>query len=749
MYQSRLHATNGIISIAVDALNGEVLEFVRESTRDNVAKNHVRKTWSLFDAIVHTEAGDKRLHVPRYLDIREDPSLTPVITIDQHEKSAKVTITYPALVLHTDKTGNVDMNIGAGGIDPVDIKVGLPVDMSAVITIELPENDCRSLWHMSLSNKTDWTVETVHFPAIDGLWLGETWEDDVLVYPHFAGRQIVNPTKELAQPKQMINWKWQEYVKNRQNNVGVGVADDRGAYVMHMRYSGPASMLWLDLHDPTENTGLYITCRTSGTHMMGLRAESFGEGYPGMGLAIVHEPCLERGTWESEECVFAFHEGDWHWAADDYRAWFESVHEPIPQTHRPKWFMESAGLMAHYDFQYQGGGIVHTFKDIPHLYDMAQEMGFNHLLLAGWNRDGFDYGFPHYEVNPLLGTEQDLRDALAEVKSRGGHVAFYINSRLCNVGFEDQQENLEKFAIRNRDGSLFQEKYGAADVSFASMCINSNWRKQLLDTVNYLTHVIGADSMYLDQLAMARSIKCYNSEHEHGHIHNNWNEGYIKLIDEMIAGYDPEGMALIYEGSNDVFGRGASAQLITTLMGNYAIALPEMYRYTFPDQVLTDMMNPRRNSGMRAEHIARNSTGMLYRAFACGMYFWCYDLEWDNTWRRDPEQYERLKKTVALRVKWLKTYGFGTFRDTVGIVSAPEDQMIKRYEIDGGVLIAAANKDGNLCGDVAVQWDKAEAKIEARLYGDEENAVEIPCTVEDGCVRFALPDSELAVIVIR
>ena len=145
MYQSRLHATNGIISIAVDALNGEVLEFVRESTWDNVAKNHVRKTWSLFDAIVHTEAGDKRLHVPRYLDIREDPSLTPVITIDQHEKSAKVTITYPALVLHTDKTGNVDMNIGAGGIDPVDIKVGLPVDMSAVITIELPENDCRSL----------------------------------------------------------------------------------------------------------------------------------------------------------------------------------------------------------------------------------------------------------------------------------------------------------------------------------------------------------------------------------------------------------------------------------------------------------------------------------------------------------------------------------------------------------------------------------------------------------------------------
>ena len=749
MYQSRLHLTNGILSIALDALSGEVLEFVRESTWDNVTKNHVRQTWSLFDAVVHTEQGEIRLHAPRYLDVREHPDIKPVITIDQQEASARATIDFPGLVLHSAREGNVDMNIGAGGIDPVDIKVGTPVEMSARIVIELPENECRSFWRMSLVNHTDWEVDTVAFPAIDGMWLGDTWEDDVLVYPHFAGRKIENPTRELAQPRQIINWKWQEYIKNRQINVGVGKADDRGAYVMRMPYSGSASMLWLDLYDPNENTGLYITCRTSGDHMMGLRAESFGETNPGMGLAILHETCLTKGTWESEECVFAFHEGDWHWAADEYRTWFNSVHEPMPQTHRPKWFMESAGLMAHYDFQYQGGGIVHTFKDIPHLYDMAQEMGFNHLLLAGWNRDGFDYGFPHYEINPLLGTEQELRDALAEVKARGGHVAFYVNSRLCNVGFEDQQENLEKFAIRKRDGSYYQEKYGAADVSFASMCINSNWRKQLLDTVNYLTHVIGADSMYLDQLAMATSIKCYNETHEHGCTRNGWNGGYVKLIREMIADYDPEGMALIYEGANDLFGSGASAQLITTLMGSFDIALPEMYRYTFPDQVLTDMMNPRRNSGMRAEHIARHSTGMLYRAFVCGMYFWCYDLEWDNNWRNDPQQHERLQKTVALRVKWLKTYGFGTFRDTMGIVKAPAGQMIKRYEIDGGVLIAAASDKGLPGGEVSVAWDKPEATVEARVYGDEENAIAIPCTVENGCVTFQLPETELCVAVIR
>ena len=747
MYQSRLHATNGIISVALDALSGEVLEFVRESTWDNMTKNHVRQTWSLFDAVVHTEDGDVRLHAPRYLDIRADQSLTPVIEIDQREKSALIKITFPGLVLHIPREAVVTK--ASYGIVPVDTKIGVPVKMSACISIELPENECRSIWHMSLTNETDWEVETVAFPAIDGMWLGETWEDDVLVFPRHSGWQVVNPVQKLAAAPQRITWKWQEYTYTRQLNEATGVLDDRGAYVYKMQYSGPASMMWMDLYDPNEKTGLYITCRTSGEHMMGLRAESFGETNPGMGMAILHETCLEKGTWESEECVFAFHEGDWHWAADDYRTWFQSVHAPVPQNHRPQWFMESAGLMAHYDFQYQGGGIVHKYKDIPHLYDLAKEMGFNHLLLSGWNRDGFDFGFPHYEVNPNLGTEQELKDALADVRARGGHTAFYINSRLCNVDFEDEHENLEKYAVVNRDGTRFQEKYGAANVTFASMCINSEWKKRLADTVRYLTKEIGADSMYLDQLAMARSVKCYNPEHEHGPVHNSWNAGYIDLIRRMREEYPEEGMALIYEGCNDMFGPGASAQLVTTFGGPLIGSLPEVYRYTFPDQVLTDMMNPRRNSAMRPEHTARRSTFYLYRAFVCGMYFWCYDLEWDNTWRRDPEQYERLKKTVALRVKWLKTYGFGTFRDTVGIEAAPEGQMVKRYEIDGGVLIAAANTNGLLSGEVCVEWNKPEAVAEARLYGEEEQAIPISCALENGCVRFSLPQTELAVIVIR
>ena len=724
MYQSRLHATNGIISVAVDALNGEILEFTRESTWDNVVKNHVRPAYSLFEGMIWRAQERVMFHVPRYRDILADESLKPVITVEQGEDSATVTLEYPYLM-----TGNGKL------------------DVSAKVTIELPAGQTRTTWRVTLDNRTDDEIDEVAFPNLSGMWLGDTWEDDVLVLPRFAGLKVYNPVQKLAMEPKVINWKWQEYLYEYNLGERTGSKDSRGAYVADLAYTGSASMLWMDLYDEKEGTGIYMTCRNNDLVMKGVRAYSFGENYPGLGLAIVHKPSICRGEWKSEECVVAIHDGDWHWAADDYRSWRESIHRPVVGHHRPEWFEKSAGLVAHYDFQYQLGGIVHRFADIPKLYQQAKEMGMNHLLLSGWNEDGFDFGFPHYTPNHLLGTEQELKDALAQVKADGGHVAFYINTRLCNAGFADEADFMEKSVVRKRDGTPYIEHYGAG-VPFGSLCINvAPWRQRLVDTVNYLTHEIGADGMYLDQLAMAGSLKCYNPAHDHGEDRTAWNQGYEKLLDTLRADYDPKGMALIYEGCNDIYGPGASGQLITTLGGPLIGRFPEMYKYTFPDQILVDMMNPRRNSAMRPEHVARRSTEFLHHAFVIGAYLWCYDLEWDNTWRRDPEQYLRLQKIVALRKAWLEHYGQGRFTDTVGILSAPEDAMIKRFAVDGGVLLACA-REGGLTGEVVLP-NNGETEAYVLTYDAPEPKKADILRVEKDRLIISLPESEMAVIVIK
>ena len=729
MYQSRLHATNGVVSVAVDALSGELLELVRESAADNILKNHVRRAWSPLEGMLLTDGGDVRFHAPRYADMLGDASLTPAIAVDQQDGEATVRMDYPALV--------------AGG---------KRVAISARVTVRLPRDDCRTYWTLTLDNQTGFELDDVAFPAVDGAWLGERWQDDVLVYPHFAGCRVDNPTEQLAGEPQRIHWKWQEYVYEYELGQATGALDERGAYVCRLNYSGQASMLWMDLYDPTENIGVYLTCRNESLTMKALRMESFGKTDPGAGLAILHRPGVKNGVWRSEECVLALHEGDWHWAADDYRAWFASLDRPASKP-RPAWLLQSPGLMAHYDFQYQSGGIVHTFRDVPDLLQEAQKLGFNHLLLSGWNEDGFDFGFPHDTPNHRLGTEQDLKDALAACRRMGGHVCFYINSRLCNTGFADQRERIAESAIMNRDGSLFIEKYGADNLSFASLCINDTaWRRYLADTVRYLTHEIGADGMYLDQLAMATSCKCYHPGHaEHAGNPCAWNQGYLKLLAEMQADYAPEGMALIYEGCNDAYGPYASGQLVSELHCPFGGRMPQVYKYTFPDQILTDMMNPRRNSAMRPEHVARHSTELLHNAFTMGAYLWCYDLEWDNTWRRDPEQYERLKRLVALRTAWLTRYGQGRFTDTVGVTQAPENQQVRRFALADGMLLACAAEQG-LRGTVRVRWDGDQAPVCHVLTMQRPEPIDWACalapSVAAGEVAVTMPEDEAALVVL-
>ena len=362
MYQSRLHATNGIISVAVDALNGEILEFTRESTWDNVVKNHVRPAYSLFEGMIWRSQGRVMFHVPRYRDILADGTLKPVVSVEQADDRATVILEYPYLMTESGK-----------------------LDVSAKVTIELPAGQTRTTWRMTLDNRTDDEIDEVAFPNLSGMWLGDTWEDDVLVLPRFAGLKVYNPVQKLAMEPKVINWKWQEYLYEYNLGERTGSKDSRGAYVADLAYTGSASMLWMDLYDEKEGTGIYMTCRNNDLVMKGVRAYSFGENYPGLGLAIVHKPCACSGEWKSEECVVAIHDGDWHWAADDYRSWRENIHRPAVGHHRPEWFEKSAGLVAHYDFQYQLGGIVHRFADIPKLYQQAKEMGMNHLLLSGWN----------------------------------------------------------------------------------------------------------------------------------------------------------------------------------------------------------------------------------------------------------------------------------------------------------------------------------------------------------------------------
>ena len=95
---------------------------------------------------------------------------------------------------------------------------------------------------------------------------------------------------------------------------------------------------------------------------------------PGMGFSIIKIPSNKKGDiWKSPSYGLAIHDGDWHWASDSYRKWRNSCKSV--KLSIPEWFKRSTALVAHYDFKYQNGDIVHKFKDIPKIYKQAIKMG--------------------------------------------------------------------------------------------------------------------------------------------------------------------------------------------------------------------------------------------------------------------------------------------------------------------------------------------------------------------------------------
>ena len=103
---------------------------------------------------------------------------------------------------------------------------------------------------------------------------------------------------------------------------------------------------------------------------------------------------------------------------------------------------------------------------------------------------------------------------------------------------------------------------------------------------------------------------------------------------------------------------------------------------------------------------------------------------------------------MALRKAWLKRYGHGIFRDQVGLLDVDKKALIKRFELENGVLVACADAKG-LSGEVKVCWDKGTGVRASILTEADPEPKPWEVSVADGFVTAKLPDTELALLVLE
>ena len=158
-----------------------------------------------------------------------------------------------------------------------------------------------------------------------------------------------------------------------------------------------------------------------------------------------------------------------------------------------------------------------------------------------------------------------------------------------------------------------------------------------------------------------------------------------------------DSISIITEGCGDFYGNLVNGSLVSTFFHLAIGAFPELYRYTFPNHRLVDMVYPKENLAMRPVHVAQRSSDMINKAFVTDMYLWIYDLEEDNSFFGDERQLSYLKKVIELKKIWRNKYKGFVFADEKGIGEKSEELTAKVFYKDDMCLIAYACDGKTLC----------------------------------------------------
>ncbi len=562
---------------------------------------------------------------------------------------------------------------------------GETYDISLKITVKETEGYLE--FSSVIENHSNVILNELQLPFVAAADYGVPHEEEVFYIPDGIGSRTVNPREAVAAVHT-------EYF----------AADYKSTWMTH---SYPPtigrfmSMPWMGLQ--CGKNYLYF-----GEHNPEMRIVGFNVGISPrhteseLMFCISHYPAVHGG--ERVECgrsVVALFEGDWRDGAALYRKWSEETWM-LPQTVVP-WAKEITGWQR-VILKHQYGEIYFKYEDLPRLYEEGKQYGLNALMVFGWWKGRFDNNYPEYEPDPALGGAEKLKEAIAEVQRRGGHILLYTNGNLIDVKTDFYKRIGQKISHKDIDGNEYREHYQFSNdgtilrtygyKSFDTACHRTpEWKANLLDVAR-LKLSFDPDSIFFDQLGCALKL-CFDSTHPHGYRIDEDGMGRYENI-RAIREITPAEKAI---GTESVCDRYANLVDYVHGCGNgnayTANAYPDLYLHTFPGLRITNRFLHDDKEGFR-DH--------LNYAFVCGLIF-------DVCIYRGrvcgiaglPDYANHVKYLTDIRAKYSRYFYHGNYETMYG-ENVPEHIMSGKFRAADGSFIVTF-------------WNKSDSDAEFELYG--------------------------------
>jgi len=633
------------------------------------------------------------------------------------------------------RTPEATLSDAAGGGKTLTFRYLLAGGIELTTTATLPATGGVSEWQAKVDNRGD--VKPLHqlrvyrvlFPLLGNLCVGGRPEENFLARTYVQGELIPNPSQ-----------------------YGFHRPGSPGAHTNVLTYPGWASMPWMDLYQSglvppasglaSPASGLVPPASGLASPASGLVPPASGLASPASGLVppasglyfasydprfqqvdIEAVPDAARKTlamgmrtlaflepgeaWQSQTFVVATHAGDWHWAADRYRA--DSARW-LKKRDVPDWVADSDGWFG-------SGGPNYRYSDFPAMLEEARWLGLDYLQCwsemienVGPNKSRKAY-YCFFLPDPERGGEKEMAQGVRKVREMGGHIGFYSNfwtwdadTLNCLQQWKDQippDVKIPDWAEFRKYMSVFPDGHmEAGDYydGYSGSCPGAQgWRDYLkFWIVDKYVKQYGVDAWYLDSFPVTMfgaARVCFSPYHGPGRPHGVGPSllEFVKTLREASEGTVK--LAITSESINDVFMQYNSHALgLELIQGLTEHQKPEIYTYTFPHHAIFSGSCNGAGSGLKyyykdLEKPTRAET--FDRVFLMGYRF---DILGYKLRKDDPNMLY-LRDLIALRQRIKGDLYLSSFKDEIGLGPLPANVYAKVFRHDEGKSVTVVFLD--------------------------------------------------------
>jgi hypothetical protein len=515
------------------------------------------------------------------------------------------------------------------------------------------------------------------------------------------------------------------------------------------------TMGWTEFYNPKANLGLYYANHDPEPRLSAIYYELrpftktavIGDSWPtpadvpegepiGLTMGWLNFPYVKKGTFSSGPVALQVHRGDWHEGSDLYRKWYDRHF----QVRRPLTWLRREMAWQSVIVSNCEDVVLYRFKDWPKLAADAKKYDVTTFEILGWNVGGIDRGYPQYTPDPRLGTREEFRQALAEIKRLGVHPLLFANIQVADTALPIFKERLHRFTVMGRwapDWPLWGWGEGTIgahlELTRSNMTLVSpshpEYRKHLVDQLVERVKD-GGEAFQLDKSGITSYLD-FNPDLPTS-PDRSLPEGVLLALRDITAGareVDPE-----FAIASEMFWDRAFPLVEVSYGRMNHVDMPSpALRYTFPEWTSTICAESPgdfnvMNNGMRY--------GLVWAVQPRH-----YNDSMDEPLTRPLSKY--VKELIRIRAKHKDVLFLGRFRDTRGAEVKGGEHL--RYSVFEGM-----GRTGQAC--VVVNFGNEDETAEVTWQRGEGRPVEIlkpfqPDATENLPVKVKLAPRTCAVIV--